>query len=357
MFEDSQSATQVLSALTYNTLSAIRSESGVAVNKIEQIGPDTPFYIDVRGAVYLSANTSLQKSTDGKTWENIISGGDLPEGKTYFRVANDQSKPLKPGLTEYSNSDYDIGGNINSLVKKNFENDTTCYSFLVSSKTGFFDGKTKLKSAKNLILPANSLTVRCYRFMFQGCTSLTQAPKLPAMNLQSGCYDHMFANCTSLTTAPELPATTLISECYMSMFNSCASLTTAPELPATELASSCYSSMFQRCTALTTAPELPVTTLAAQCYYCMFLGCTSLTTAPELPATTLAGSCYGGMFSGCTSLNYIKCLATDISASSCLDGWVSDVPSTGTFVKDSNMEGWTTGIAGIPEGWTVEDAA
>ena len=113
--------------------------------------------------------------------------------------------------------------------------------------------------------------------------------------------------------------------------------------------------MFYDCSSLTTAPALPATTLATGCYVSMFYDCSSLTTAPALPATTLAKTCYQLMFYGCTSLNYIKCLATNISANNCTANWVGSVASTGTFVKDANMTGWTTGINGIPSGWTVED--
>ena len=118
----------------------------------------------------------------------------------------------------------------------------------------------------------------------------------------------------------------------------------------------CYQQMFYGCTSLTTAPELPATTLAENCYEGMFINCTSLTTAPELPATTLASMCYYQMFQGCTNLNYIKCLATNISASGCTTSWVTNVASTGTFVKNPNMSSWPTGTSGIPTGWTVEDA-
>jgi hypothetical protein len=102
---------------------------------------------------------------------------------------------------------------------------------------------------------------------------------------------------------------------------------------------------------------LPATTLAKGCYASMFYGCTSLTTAPELPATMLKNSCYSSMFQGCPKLNYIKMLAKDISASSCLSYWVWGVASTGTFVKHPNMNRLPTGASGIPEGWTVVDAA
>ena len=115
-----------------------------------------------------------------------------------------------------------------------------------------------------------------------------------------------------------------------------------------------FLSMFSNCTGLTDASKLvlPATTLTDRCYYGMFGGCTSLTTAPELPATTLATWCYYEMFKGCTNLNYIKCLATNISADNCTASWVRDVQTTsGTFVTPSTTN-WTTGVRGIPSGWT-----
>ena len=294
---------------------------------VEPIDYSTPFYIDVRGAVTLAATSGLQMSTDKTTWTNTAAM-TLSTGKTYFRVKTNQSTPLQPNWTEDSNSDYDIGGNINSLVKTNFENDTNCYVFYIS-KTGFFQNKSKLKSAGDLILPATTLVDNCYRSMFY--------------------------KCQSLTTAPDLPATTLANYCYTTMFRNCTSLTTAPALPATTLADYCYNSMYQSCESLTTAPDLPATTLADYCYGAMFMGCSSLTTAPALPATTLANNCYGAMFYGCTNLNYIKCLATNISAESCTKNWVSSVAATGTFVKNPSMSSWTTGVNGIPTRWVVRD--
>lgn len=126
---------------------------------------------------------------------------------------------------------------------------------------------------------------------------------------------------------------------------------------------SCYE-MFRDCSGLTDASNLilpgtvlETTTYPANGWYAyMFRDCVSLTTAPELPATSLAERSYYGMFNGCTSLNYIKCLATDISARSCTTEWVINVPQTGTFVKNPNMTGWTSGDNGIPNNWTVVDA-
>jgi len=71
----------------------------------------------------------------------------------------------------------------------------------------------------------------------------------------------------------------------------------------------------------------------------------------------LVNKCYYCMFSGCSRLNSIKCLATDISATSCTLLWVQNVSATGTFVKATSMNSWTTGTSGIPSGWTVQNAS
>ena len=228
---------------------------------------------------------------------------------------------------------------------------------LSATKLATYCYSSMFANCKSLItapeLPATTLATNCYYNMFKNCTSLTTAPALPATNLANSCYRDMFYNCTSLTTASELPATTLEYQCYNSMFQGCKSLTQAPVLPANSLANRCYYYMFKGCTSLTEAPELPATTLAQDCYNSMFDSCTSLVNAPELPATTLETGCYSYMFYGCTKLKYIKCLTTDISATNCTQGWVDGVAATGTFVKSLNMSEWTTGINGIPEGWTV----
>ena len=180
---------------------------------------------------------------------------------------------------------------------------------------GMFMGCTSLTQAPEL--PATTLSDGCYAEMFNGCTSLKQAPELPATTLTESCYDGMFAGCKSLAQAPELPATTLARSCYSSMFYGCASLTQAPELPATTLTPNCYYAMFCFCSSLSQASELPATTLAYGCYSCMFRDCTSLTEAPELPATTLLKSCYAYMFSGCTSLTQASELPATTLAESC----------------------------------------
>ena len=127
------------------------------------------------------------------------------------------------------------------------------------------------------------------------------------------------------------PATTLADFCYRYMFNGCTSLTKAPELPATILAGTCYEYMFSGCTSLTQAPALPATTLANYCYRYMFNGCTSLTKAPALPATTLADFCYECMFKGCTSLKISTTQSSEYPTA-----W--RIPSSGTI--SSTFTNW-----------------
>ena len=322
----------------------------------------------------ISGGTITWKAADGEVLKTIsyskdngLNWTDITSTKagTSFSVAAGDKVLFKGENTTYaangykyngfsdSTAVYNVYGNIMSLVGgDNFSGLTTLENSYVFCS---LFRSTKVNDASSLVLPATALTQSCYRGMFQGCTSLVNAPTLPATTLANYCYRDMFQGCTSLVNAPELPATTLANYCYGSMFRGCTSLVNAPTLPATALAQSCYQDMFWDCTSLENAPELPATALAQSCYVDMFWGCTSLVNAPELPATTLANYCYGSMFRGCTSLNYIKCLATDISASLYTYNWLRNVSPTGTFVKHPDAT-WTTGDNGIPTGWTVEDA-
>ena len=320
-----------------------------------QLYNDSDYGIRINSAANINASGNIMSLLYGDNFKDKTS---FPEGSQYT------FNELFKDNTHLINAD--------NLILPATELTDYCYSHM-------FDGCTALTTAPEL--PATTLTTECYSYMFYRCTSLTTAPSLPATELTDYCYSHMFDGCTALNTAPQLPATTLAYECYFGMFKGCTALTTAPELPATTLANGCYFGMFKGCTALTTAPELPANTLADYCYYNMFQGCTSLTTAPKLPATTLNQQCYQDMFNGCTSLttapalpatmlanycyngmfyncsnlNSITMLATDISATDCLTNWVNGVAATGTFVKASSMTSLTTGVNGIPTGWTVLD--
>lgn len=117
------------------------------------------------------------------------------------------------------------------------------------------------------------------------------------------------------------------------------------------------SHLFEGSTYLKDASKLlmPATTLVNNCYDNMFADCSALTTAPTLPATTVLPFCYRNMFYNCRKLNYVKCLATTVQNKGTVS-WLYNVASTGTFVKDSTMSSWTTGVDGIPSGWTIQNA-
>ena len=331
----------------------------------------------------MSVSKDIQYSKDKSNWTTVsfgnsssgnIPGVGLDKGeKLYLRGDNlTYSDYSDADNNEFYNCNIEITGdnsnaklygNIMSLLyADNFANQTTLYNRWTFRL--LFGSSTALTDASNLILPATTLSEKCYEAMISDCSSLTSIPKLPATTLAPWCYSGMFQNCTSLIeTMQELPATTLAPNCYSYMFGGCTSLRITPDLPATTLAPSCYTHMFSD-TNITAGPELPATTLAEECYAFMFNNCASMWTAPDLPATTLAPSCYWGMFKGCSLLTYIKCLGytsgdntgeNDKPMTAYTDAWVNGVSSTGTFIKNPNMT-WPTGISGIPDGWKIEDA-
>lgn len=97
---------------------------------------------------------------------------------------------------------------------------------------------------------------------------------------------------------------------------------------------------------------LPATTLSNYCYQGMFTYCDNLISAPVLPAEELTWSCYEDMFNYCPKLNSITCLATDISERNCTKNWLKSVSASGTFTKKAGTA-WSTGVNGIPNGWSV----
>ena len=317
---------------------------------IKPIDYTIPFYIeDISGNANTiqikndrssGPNLTIEGSTDGETWETMGSTyttatATVPaNGKLYLRCsATTWGSAYDYNYFKSASGDFNVGGNINSLLYGDSFNGQTEFPSGVGTYTftKLFSGNTRIRSAEQLLLPATTLANQCYYSMFYNCTALTTAPAI-------------------------LPANTLANQCYYRMFSSCILLTNAPALPATTLAQGCYQYMFQGCRALTAAPAiLPATTLAQGCYQEMFNSCRALATAPALPATTLVQNCYNSMFNSCINLNYIKCLATDISASNCTTDWVNNVAASGTFVKNPNMSSWATGTSGIPSGWVVKN--
>ena len=237
----------------------------------KQLSSNTPkFY------VYYNFDGSSSWFSVGYISTTGINTTISPHSRKYFRVKTDAWGNNSSNYGNYiqCSEQFKVGGNIMSLLYGDtFNGQTEFPSGSFRNFAGLFRNNTNLVSASNLLLPATTANSTCFGYMFQGCTSLTDTPKLPA------------------------------------------------------------------------------TTLANACYREMFDGCTSLTETPELPATTLAQYCYRNMFTGCTNLTKVTTYASNISAISCLQDWLSGVSATGEFY---NLGGatFTSGVSGIPTGWT-----
>lgn len=169
----------------------------------------------------------MQYKINNGEWNNVpyesipLLAGD----KMYIK--SDNTLPLKfenTGADDYAiafvinTGKITVSGDITSLY--NFD-----YTINIPLKySGIFKDCTAITNALDLKLPDTTLSNKCYQSMFEGCTSLTQAPALPATTLTDYCYRSMFQGCTSLVHAPELPATTIYTGSYYAMFSQCSKL-------------------------------------------------------------------------------------------------------------------------------------
>ena len=207
---------------------------GVAnVNDILGQGEDTHDYSQdyltftaLEDGTFQFSQNALQYSVDGgETWETLTANTATPTITAGSKILWKQTG-LTPsssyGIGHFSSTcKFNVSGNIMSLLYgDDFVEQQTLQDY---SFKGLFSA-CGVVLAKDLVLPATTLTNNCYVSMFFNCTSLTTAPELPATTLANSCYSNMFNGCTSLTAAPELPATTLAQYCYSGMFYGCTSL-------------------------------------------------------------------------------------------------------------------------------------
>ena len=282
------------------------------------------------------ATNGVEYSTDGNSWAaytpytpiTLANVGDrvmFRGNNAAYATASDNGDNCEFSCTKPCY----IYGNIMSLITSTgFEKATTLTEPYTFKYLFDYNSNIDIHPIQKLLLPATTLTEKCYYCMFRSCYGLTKAPELPAMTMAKACYSKMFFNCTALVETPYLPAMTLADDCYSEMFESCSSLKIPPA-------------------------TLPATTLAGSCYNRMFAHCTNLERAPHLPATQLIGACYYMMFRECEKINSITCLATNFEGD-CTYFWLYGVASDGTFTKKSSAT-WTSGYSGIPDGWSVEE--
>ena len=196
-------------------------------------------YLTLRVVTTGTIPWTISGSTSAKTIEYSINDGawtpiTASTSTTISVVAGDVVR-LKGTNTTYAKDNnnfcgfyggsafYEIEGNIMSLLYgDNFSGMTT-----LPDSTYVFSSMFKMSnatSAKNLVLPALTLTPHCYRALFSKASSLAEAPKtLPATTLATNCYWYMFEECP-IETAPEILAETLVALSCGQMFLKCNNL-------------------------------------------------------------------------------------------------------------------------------------
>ena len=262
LFETVEDFDEVYNGQDYEEpwVSYIRETKTITFNKIPQHDYSKDYFTvkAITNCTVTSprrANELPKYRINGGEWTEASAGGI--QGLS-LNAGDEMEISFAPQLAEVPNTyatfftsmsgQYEFYGNIFSLMYGDDFIGKTSFVNTAITFTQMFAGLTGLTSAENLILPATTLNEGQYKYsmyygsykeMFNGCTSLTIAPKLPATTLSSWCYANMFQGCTSLTTVPELPATTLANYCYQQMFNGCSSLNNIKCLATDISATSC----------------------------------------------------------------------------------------------------------------------
>ncbi|MEE3409942.1 MAG: hypothetical protein VZQ47_00405 [Treponema sp.] len=200
------------------------------------VGLSTPLTLEaaVAGAVVAFENKASGPVTyrvNGGTEQTIASGAskDITLSAAGDKVQfYGDNEAYATGASNYSSiactKDCYVYGNIMSLVKSaGFASETTLtesYAFASLFRT---NERVKNKAGYELLLPATTLSDRCYYWMFGGCTGLTVAPALPATTLANYCYNNMFNGCTSLNSVTCLATDISATDCTRNWLNGVAS--------------------------------------------------------------------------------------------------------------------------------------
>ena len=184
-------------------------------------------------AVGTAPSVSLEYSTDGSTWNDFLVSSSEEEGTT-VTLANVGDKMAVRAKT--TNSSFS-------------GNDTTNTNYNTFAITG------KIAASGSIM------------YLLKKNGDLDTIPS-------DRCFVRLFYGCQSLTTPPDLPATTLTLRCYRNMFNS-SGITSMPNLPAATVPNSAYDGMFFG-TPITTATITGMVSAGEGCCWSMFKDCTSL---------------------------------------------------------------------------------
>ena len=202
----------------------------------------------------------------------------------------------------------------------------------------------------------------CEFDVYGNIMSLINSTNYSSLTSFTGNYNlaFLFWNTKTLVDASRLrlPSLTLTTASYRSMFEFSSIKYSPLILPATNVTSNAYLYMFKNCPNLETTPVLCGTNVAVRGYFGMFRASTKLTVAPDIIADSVGMEGYKYMFYGCSNLQSVKCLTTELNetaytgVSASTYQWLQGVASSGTlYVHDDDVP-WTSGVNGVPTGWT-----
>ena len=158
---------------------------------------------------YCEADDKIKYSLDGgEHWTDYLTKTQIPlsagqevcfQGRRVnYKNAkaeggNTYGAPASTPIFEATKKCY-IAGNIMTLLadRENLSDEAFDGAF---SKDGKDNTWTDMDPADPLLLPATTLTLRCYKGMFRRCTVLQYAPDLPAETPALECYSGMFRQC------------------------------------------------------------------------------------------------------------------------------------------------------------------
>lgn len=262
------------------------------------------------------------KNPFGNVWSYLISD-NKDTMKRYFM--RDSEVPIGFGQNSASGTyiygsfidnapAFTIGGNINSLICKNFSNlkDISgierCFSnaFLAES----------IVNADALLLPAKNIGLSCYSNIFaQDKAALTSfGVEVPVENIPNyGCY-RMLYNSQKVVNGPKFHKLKSVGVYGLAdAFNTCSSLTSV-ELPSTPISVGSYGCNYAFSgSGIKTVENLNLSGIGQYGCQNMFLSCANLEKVNGLSVESLSANALYGMFSDCSSLTSVQDLHIDNS--------------------------------------------
>lgn len=256
----------------------------------------------------------------GKTWNSYRSSfsdnlvATLNKGDKLWARGTNSAYGISTGCSHFELSkEYIVYGNIMSIIDKdNYQNNKTLTTSYPLNRQ--FQN-SQIISAENLILPATTLTMGAYEYMFYNCKKLKIGPK-ELVNSSGGnnVYNRMFYECTSLKTSPDIKRNKFESrDCTLMFYNS-----GIEELKIQSDITIGYQSFYQICYICNKLKKIPDTlsilvnssdgSFQQAFYNCINLrGPLTLTISGE----NLRSNTFESAFYGCSSLNNVT-LDSDI---------------------------------------------